>query len=110
MPRLIDFQGRQPTLFHNAAGEAFNNVDVTATLKNLALSFFSLHQFADRSLLFRTACDADLQTAAVALLQSLFGPGIDIRAEQASDAAWSGKPIHYTSDMRFNTSLSNRYH
>jgi phenylacetate-CoA ligase len=110
MPRLIDFQGRQPTLFYNAAGEAFNSVDVTATLKNLALSFFSLHQFADRSLLFRTACDADLQTAAVALLQSLFGPGIDIRAEQASDAAWSGKPIHYTSDMRFNTSLSNRYH
>jgi phenylacetate-CoA ligase len=108
MPRLIEFQGRRPTIFYNAAGETFNSVDVTATLKNLPLSFFALHQLADRSLLLRTCCDAYIQASAVALLQSLFGPGIDIRVEQASDAAWAGKPIHYTSDMQFNTGESHR--
>jgi hypothetical protein len=42
-------------------------------------------------------------------LQSLFGAGIAVRAEQAADAAWTGKPIHYTSDLEFNTGLPNRY-
>jgi phenylacetate-CoA ligase len=99
MPQLIGLQGRRPTIFYHAAGDAFNSVDVTAALKHLSLSFFSLHQFADRSVLLRTACDADIQASAVALLQGLFGPEIEIRAEQASEAAWTGKPIHYTSEI-----------
>jgi hypothetical protein len=82
-------------------------VDVTATLKNLSLSSFSLHQFADRSLLLRTACDPELERSAVASLQALFGREIHIRAEQATEAAWNGKPIHYTSDLEFNASPPN---
>jgi phenylacetate-CoA ligase len=97
--RLIDFQGRRPTIFYNAAGEAFNSVDVTAALKNLSLSFFSLHQFADCSLLLRTSCARDIEAFAVELLQRLFGAGVNIRREQAAEAAWIGKPINYTTDL-----------
>jgi hypothetical protein len=72
------------------------------------LSSFSLDQFADGSLLLRTACEPDVERSAIASLQALFGPGVTIRAEQATDAAWNGKPIHYTSDLEFNAGPPNR--
>lgn len=99
IPRLIDFQGRPPVVFQTTTGRHFNSIDVSTVLHDLPLPFFSLHQSADGSLLFRTRCDDAVSKRVEHALRDLFGADVGLTVEQtADDLAWSGKVIQYSSD------------
>jgi phenylacetate-CoA ligase len=100
LPALVDFEGRQPTIFVNTRGRIINNIDVTHALKPFPIGQFSLHQNADRSLVFRVresrADEAEVQTA----MLNLFGPDQVIETgELIEDLLQSGKVLQYTSDI-----------
>jgi phenylacetate-CoA ligase len=98
-PRLVDFQGRSPTVFRTPAGQRLNAIDVTAALADLPLTYFTLHQDADGSLDFFANCDDDVLDDATRKLEALFGPGAAVRSAQAAgNAPLAGKAVQYTAD------------
>jgi phenylacetate-CoA ligase len=100
-PVLVNFEGRQPTLFIDARGKIVNNINVTHALKPFPIAQFSLHQFEDRSLLLRMrGTKVDEQKVKAALLD-LFGANQKLMIEELTDEnAREGKVIQYTSDIK----------
>lgn len=100
-PVLVNFEGRQPTVFVDARGKIINNINVTHALKPFPIAQFSLHQFADRSLLLRMrGVGVDEQSVNAALLD-LFGADQALMIEELTDDnAREGKVIQYTSDIK----------
>jgi phenylacetate-CoA ligase len=99
-PVLVQFEGRQPTLFVDTQARLINNINVTHALKPFALAQFSLHQFADRSLrLWMRGYDVDEVSVRQALL-NLFGAEQELTIEAITDAGTrGGKVIQYTTDI-----------
>jgi phenylacetate-CoA ligase len=99
-PVLVQFEGRQPTLFVDTRGRVINNINVTHALRPFALAQFSLHQFADQSLRLRLrGYDVDEASVRQALL-NLFGTDQPLAIEAITDAdTRSGKVIQYTTDL-----------
>jgi phenylacetate-CoA ligase len=100
LPVLVDFEGRNPTVFLDTDGRIVNNIDVTCALKPFPIGQFSLHQNLDRSLEFRVRESlADEEEVRAALLK-LFGPGQKIAiGELTEDLLRGGKVLQYTSDI-----------
>ncbi|MFL6215689.1 MAG: capsule biosynthesis protein CapK [Blastocatellia bacterium] len=99
-PLLVQFEGRQPTLFVDRRGRAINNINVTHALRPFALAQFSLHQFADQSLrLAMRGYDVDESSVRQALL-NLFGNEQRLMIEALTDAdTRGGKVIQYSTDL-----------
>jgi phenylacetate-CoA ligase len=97
-PRLLDLEGRPPVVFRTRAGLPLNNIDVTAALKPLALSQFSLHQSADGTLTLRLPPDRTDDDLPRAALLRLFGPGQGLTVLPLEPAEGS-KVIQYTSEI-----------
>lgn len=99
-PVLVQFEGRQPTLFIDRQNRLVNNINVTHALKGFALAQFSLHQFANRSLRLRMCgYDVDEESVRKAML-NLFGQEQVLVIETLTDAHMrGGKVIQYTTDL-----------
>jgi len=99
-PVLVQFEGRQPTVFIDPQDRLINNINVTQALKGFALAQFSLHQFADRSLRLRMR-GYDVEEASVRkALLNLFGGEQELRIETLTDTnVRGGKVIQYTTDL-----------
>jgi phenylacetate-CoA ligase len=99
-PVLVQFEGRQPTLFVDHRGCLINNINVTQALKPFALAQFSLHQFADRSLRLRMrGYEVDEASVRQSLL-NLFGAEQELMIEAITDTGTrGGKVIQYTTDI-----------
>jgi phenylacetate-CoA ligase len=107
IPRLVQFQGRQPVLFCTPTGTTVNSIEVTVALFRIPLPFLSLHQKVDGRLEFRTRCDATTQQAVVDTLSDLFGSDAVVEVKQLPlDEAWNGKWIQYSSDLSPRTDSS----
>ena len=100
-PVLVNFEGRQPTLFIDARGKIINNINVTHALKPFPIAQFSLHQFEDRALVLKMrGIGVDEQKVKAALLD-LFGADQALAIEELTDEnAREGKVIQYTSDIK----------
>ena len=100
-PVLVNFEGRQPTLFIDARGRIINNINVTRALKPFPIAQFSLHQFEDRAIFLKMrGIGVDEQKVKAALLD-LFG--VDqtlVIGELTDENAREGKVIQYTSDIK----------
>jgi phenylacetate-CoA ligase len=95
---LFGLEGRAPVVFRGTDGRLINNIDVTSALKPLALSAYSLHQFADGSLrLLLPNVQLETDPARDALL-TLFGPGTSIEIETFIPGE-AGKRVQYSSDL-----------
>ncbi len=57
-PLLVGIEGRPPTLFVASDGKILNNIDVSVILYSFPIAQFTLHQNADRSLVFRMRGEA----------------------------------------------------
>ena len=95
--RLLDLEGRPPVIFHGAAGQAINNIDVTAVLKPFALPQYNLHQFASGGLRLRVAGAMPDPNRLRAAVLGLFGARISLDIEPFDPAA-EGKLLQYTSE------------
>ncbi|MGA9767611.1 MAG: capsule biosynthesis protein CapK [Blastocatellia bacterium] len=100
-PVLVNFEGRQPTLFIDARGRIINNIDVTHALKPFPVAQFSLHQSEDRALVLKMrGIGVDQQQVRAAMLE-LFGADQRLMIEELADQyAREGKVIQYTSDIK----------
>jgi phenylacetate-CoA ligase len=99
-PLLVEFEGRKPTVFINSSGRIVNNIDVTYALKHFPIGQFSLHQNADRSLVFRMRESRAEEEEVRAALMKLFGPDQPITIEELTEVLLrSGKVLQYTSDL-----------
>ncbi len=97
-PVLTDFCGRDPVRFQVVSGEWINNIDVTHTLKPLALSHYQLRQLADASLLLRLpANQMALGETARGALRQLFGSAAIALQEIAADE--DDKVVQYASAL-----------
>lgn len=98
-PVLVDFEGRQPTLFLNSLGKIVNNIDVSYALSEFPIAQFALHQNPDRSLAFRMRGSAEAEKVRDALL-ALFGEDQTLTIKELSEEETiGGKVIQYTSDI-----------
>lgn len=95
-PHLRGLEGRPPTLFTTATGEAINNIDVTHALKRFPIPQFALHQRSDGGLRLRLVAGyVQLDEVREALLQ-LFGRAQPLTIEPV--ASFEGKVVQYTRD------------
>lgn len=99
-PVLVDIEGRTPVVFVATDGRLVNNIDVTYILKPFAIAQYSLHQFADRSLLLRLrGGDIDEDKVGSVLLK-IFGADQKLAIEELTDAhTTGGKVIPYTTEI-----------
>jgi len=99
-PVLVQFEGRQPTLFIDTQGRVVNNINVTHALRPFPIAQFSLHQSADKSLQLKMrGVGLDEQAVRKAVLD-LFGADQSLTvAELNDDDAREGKVIQYTTDI-----------
>ncbi|MGE3298445.1 MAG: AMP-binding protein [Porticoccaceae bacterium] len=95
-PVIVGLCGRQPIRFRNAAGQWFNNIDVSHALGTIPLSRYSLHQAADGHLRLALAPgEMGLAATAAEALRSLFpGQAIGVESIGADD-----KLVQYSSDL-----------
>lgn len=98
-PVLTDFCGRDPVRFQVVSGEWINNIDVTHTLKPLALSHYQLRQLADASLLLRLPANqmALGETARGALRQLSGSAAIALQGGSLADE--DDKVVQYASAL-----------
>ncbi len=99
-PTLFGFEGRQPTTFINPEGKIINNIDVTFVLQAFPIGQFSLHQFEDKSLIFKMrGSDIDEKEIEVSL-KKLFGENQQLMIEDLrEDDTRNGKILQYSSDI-----------
>jgi phenylacetate-CoA ligase len=99
-PALIDIEGRAPVVFVATDGRLVNNIDVTYILRPFAIAQYSLHQFADRSLLLRLRGGEIDEEKVRSVLLKIFGADQQIAIEELTDAhTRGGKVIPYTTDI-----------
>ncbi|HXG65860.1 MAG TPA: capsule biosynthesis protein CapK [Blastocatellia bacterium] len=99
-PLLVGLEGREPVVFIASDGKLVNNIDVSYILKPFALSQFSLHQAADRSLIFKMHGHVDPEKVRAALLK-VFGPDQPLTIEELTDAdTRGGKALPYTTEIK----------
>ena len=99
-PALVGFSGRQPVCFFDSIGRVINNIDVAQALEPFPIGQYSLHQNADRSLVFRlrggNADDRRLEAA----LRGLFGPQLPLTIRELRESETrEGKVLPYSSDI-----------
>lgn len=95
-PVIVDLCGRRPLRYRNAAGQWFNNIDISHALGPVPASRYALHQAADGALRLRLACaEMHWADAALAALRPLFGPQT-IAVDRFTD---EDKLIQYSSDL-----------
>jgi len=100
-PVLAQFEGRQPTMFIDTQKRVVNNINVTHALRAFPIAQFSLHQFADGSLLLRMRGPGVDEAAVREALLKLFGRDQALNiAELNDDDAREGKVIQYTTDIK----------
>jgi phenylacetate-CoA ligase len=95
---LVGLEGRAPVIFRAGDGRLINNIDVTSTLKPLALPEYSLHQSSDGGLRLRVPNTLAESVAAHDALVALFGPGTNIEIETFVPGE-AGKRAQYSSDL-----------
>lgn len=95
-PVIVDLAGRRPLRYRNAAGQWFNNIDISHALAPMPASRFCLHQHADGTLqLSLPATELGLAAQARTLLAPLFGTQtITVQPLHAED-----KTLQYRSDL-----------
>ncbi len=99
-PALIDIEGRTPIVFVAPDGRLVNNIDVTYILRPFAIAQYSLHQFADRSLLLRLRGGDIDEDKVRSVLLKIFGADQMLAIEEMTDAHTAGgKVIPYTTDI-----------
>ena len=95
-PRLEQIEGRAPVRFVLPDGSRRNNMEVTRTLADLALTQFSLHQQQDGSLDFRFRGPAELGEPVRQRLQGLLQQPLRVeRVEGSLGPKW----IAYSTDF-----------
>jgi phenylacetate-CoA ligase len=100
-PALCDFEGRQPVMFLNTEGKIVNNIEVTAALEEFPLSQFSLHQNADKSMVFKMRGNTIDENSIAVALQKLFGAKQIITIEElCEEETANGKILQYTSEIQ----------
>ncbi len=96
IPRLVEFAGRTPVVFQTSDGKQINSIDVTVSLYEVPLPFFSLEQRKNGEMIFRTRCNQVTQELAEQTIRALFGPGQALTIEQVPlEQAWEGKCVKY---------------
>lgn len=100
VPYLIDLEARKPVALYRKDGSFVNNIEVSRAMMDLPLAGFSLHQSADKSILFTGwSSDKTLDTIVYKNLQQIFGKDCDITVNIKAPEANSTKPVSYTSDF-----------
>lgn len=99
-PVLVQFEGRQPTMFLDTEGCVINNINVTHALKPFALAQFSMHQFDDGALRLRMSGYDVAEGQIRRALERLFGAGQRLVIETLREGdRRGGKVIQYTTDI-----------
>ncbi len=99
-PTLIDFEGRQPTVFINTRGKIINNIDITTALQSFSIAQFSLHQYADKSLVFKMRGGEVDETEIKTALLNLFGDNQELTFQEMREEETSnGKVLQYTTEL-----------
>lgn len=97
-PRLSTLEGRSAVAFLDIHGRRFNNIEVTKCLREFPLFQFSLHQRADRSLLFEYLGEAEEEQLR-ASLEGLFG-SLPLDLQSRSQEEQTGRKwILYSSEL-----------
>jgi phenylacetate-CoA ligase len=96
-PLLVRLEGRPPVVFRGAAGQAINNIDVTAALKSFALPCYQLHQATSGALRLSLPPSSAEHGLLRAALLGLFGPEQVLEINEVGTLGTSGgKLIQYT--------------
>jgi phenylacetate-CoA ligase len=99
-PVLVQFEGRQPTMFIDTQERVINNINVTHALRPFPIAQFSLHQSADKSLRLRMRGVGVDEHAVRKAVLDLFGADQSLTiAGLNDDDAREGKVIQYTTDI-----------
>jgi phenylacetate-CoA ligase len=97
---LIDLEARKPVALYKKDGSFVNNIEVSRAMMDLPLAGFSLHQNADKSILFTGwSSDKTLNTTIHQELQKIFGQDCNINVNIKHPEANSSKPVSYSSDL-----------
>jgi phenylacetate-coenzyme A ligase PaaK-like adenylate-forming protein len=103
MPRLYDFQGRNPVYFKNRSGQTINPVDISKILRKYPIIQFQFRQYHELncSLKIRAGAGAVniFQNDVCQKLKMLFGDISDILIEEDPSLGSDGKIISFISEF-----------
>ncbi|MFZ5951671.1 MAG: AMP-binding protein [Candidatus Rifleibacteriota bacterium] len=96
---LHDLQGRAPCILVDDTGRFVNNVDVSRELCRFMLAGYSLHQKADRSVIFCGWGENVEKNEIKKTLQAIFGEKIKLRVSIKTEILNAAKKVQFSSDI-----------